>query len=110
LDQRYRQFVGWEHDEGAVMVRFEDLVGARGGGSADAQERAVERIASHLGISIDGQTTRMIEENLFGTGRTFRKGQIGGWRSEFLPEHERAVNEVMGPLLLELGYETDPNW
>ena len=34
LDERYRQFLGWERDGGAVVVKFEDLVGPEGGGSA----------------------------------------------------------------------------
>jgi Sulfotransferase domain len=107
LNQRYRQFLGWERDEGAVMVRFEDLVGPRGGGSADLQRRAVERVAAHLDISLDPPTMRRVEENLFGMGRTFRKGLIGGWREEFSPEHELAAEEVAGPLLAELGYEQE---
>jgi len=45
-----------------------------------------------------------------GLGRTFRKGQIGGWRSEFSEEHARAAREIAGPLLVELGYEADPEW
>jgi sulfotransferase 6B1 len=110
LDQRYRQFLGWEQDEGAVMVKFEDLVGPRGGGSAEAQRRAVEWVAAHVGISVNERTMRLVEENLFGVGRTFRKGQIGGWQEEFSEEHERAVKEVAGPLLVELGYEAGPNW
>jgi sulfotransferase 6B1 len=110
LDQRYRQFLGWEQDEGAVVVKFEDLVGPRGGGSAEVQRQAVERVATHVGISVNERTMRLVEENLFGVGRTFRKGQIGGWREEFSPEHERAAKEVAGPLLVELGYEAGPNW
>ncbi len=110
LDQRYRQFLRWEQDEGAVVVKFEDLVGPRGGGSAEVQRRAVERVAAHVGISVNERTMRLVEENLFGVGRTFRKGQIGGWREEFSPEHERAAKEEVGALLVELGYEADPNW
>ena len=30
LERRYRQFLDWEQDGGAVMVGFEDLVGPRG--------------------------------------------------------------------------------
>jgi hypothetical protein len=111
LSQRYRQFLGWERDEGAVVVvKFEDLVGPAGGGSAEDQRRAVERVAAHVGISADEQTMRLVEKDLFGVGRTFRKGQIGGWRQEFSPEHERAAKEEMSSLLVELGYEASPNW
>ena len=110
LDQRYRQFLGWEQDDEAIMVKFEDLVGPKGGASAEAQLRAVERVAAHVGVSVGDQTMRLIDEKLFGVGRTFRKGQIGGWRKEFSPEHEQATKEVVGPLLVELGYEAAPDW
>ena len=110
LDERYRQFLRWERDGGAAVAKFEDLVGTKGGGSAEAQRLAVERVAEHLGVGVDEATMRAVEEGLFGAGRTFRKGQIGGWREEFSAEHARAVEEVLGPLLVELGYEADPNW
>ena len=112
LDERYRQFLGWQDDENAIVVKFEDLVGPRGGGSAEAQRRTVERVARHLGVPLDEETvvSPSIEEGLYGLGRTFRKGQIGGWRSEFSEEHTQAAREVAGPLLVELGYEADPDW
>jgi hypothetical protein len=109
LERRYRQFLDWERDGGAVMVRFEDLVGPEGGGSAEAQRLVVERVAWHLGVPVGEGTMRAVEDGLFGVGRTFRKGQVGGWREEFSPEHERAVEEVAGPLLMELGYEANPD-
>ncbi len=109
LERRYRQFLDWERDGGAVMVRFEDLVGPEGGGSAEAQRLVVERVAGHLGVPVGEGTMRTVEEGLFGVGRTFRKGQVGGWREEFTTEHERAVEEVAGPLLQELGYDTTPD-
>jgi Sulfotransferase domain len=109
LDQRYRQFLRWGQEGGAVMVKFEDLVGPEGGGSAEARRLVVERVAGHLGVPVGEGTMRAVEEGLFGVGRTFRKGQVGGWREEFSPEHERAVEEVAGPLLMELGYEANPD-
>ena len=110
LDERYRQFLKWERDGGAVLVKFEDLVGTKGGGSAEAQRLAVERVARHLGVEVEQRTMEVVEEELFGVGRTFRKGQIGGWREEFSEEHERAVKGGLGSLLVELGYEAGSNW
>ena len=110
LAERYRQFLSWERDGGAVMVKFEDLVGTKGGGSEEAQRLAVGRVARHLGVAEEEETLRRVEKDLFGVGRTFRKGQIGGWREEFSAEHEEAVKEVMGSLLVELGYEAGPDW
>ena len=84
--------------------------GLREGGSEEAQRLAVERMARHLGVEVDEATMGAVEEGLFGVGRTFRKGQIGGWREEFSAEHEVAVKEVLGSLLVELGYEAGPDW
>ena len=109
LQLRYRQFLDWQGDEGAVMVRFEDLVGPEGGGSEEAQRLVVERVGGHLGVPVGEGTIRAVKEGLFGIGSTFRKGQIGGWREEFSSEHERAVEETAGPLLVELGYERNPD-
>jgi hypothetical protein len=109
LDERYRRFLGWEQDGGTVVVKFEDLVGPKGGGSTEVQRLAVERVAAHVGLSADERTMRRVQEGLFGVGRTFRKGQIGGWREEFSPEHERVVEQVAGPLLVKLGYKAGPS-
>ena len=105
LAERYGRFLGWERAGGAVMVRFEDLVGPEGGGSEEAQRLAVGRVAMHLGVPVEERTIGLVGEGLFGAGRTFRKGQIGGWREEFTAEHEQALEEAAGPLLAELGYQ-----
>jgi sulfotransferase 6B1 len=110
LDERYRQFLGWQDDDNAMVVKFEDLVGPRGGGSAEAQRRTVERVARHISLEPDKRMIRTVEENIFGVSKTFRKGQIGGWREEFSEEHARAAREIAGPLLVELGYEANPEW
>lgn len=109
LDKRYRQFMGWHDDDNAIVVKFEDLVGPSGGGSAEAQRLTIERIARHVGLEPDERIMHTVE-NIYGVGKTFRKGQIGSWRSEFSEVHARAAREVAGALLVELGYEADPDW
>jgi Sulfotransferase domain len=105
LAERYGRFLGWEREGGAVMVRFEDLVGPGGGGSEEARRLAVGRIAEHLGVPLDEPTISRVGEDLFGAGRTFRRGQIGGWREEFSAEHEQALEGEAGQLMAELGYD-----
>ncbi len=105
LDERYRGFLAWGERGGACVVRFEDLVGPKGGGDERAQLRAVREVAAYLGIEREDDEFLRVRENLFGSGSTFRKGRAGGWRDEFSEEHVKAVNEVVGPLLVELGYE-----
>lgn len=95
---------------GGLLVRFEDLVGERGGGSCAAQRKSIEQICSYLDLDVDKQKIASVQENLFGSSGTFRKGQIGSWRSEFSEEHKVAVKEVAGNLLIELGYEESLDW
>lgn len=41
---------------------------------------------------------------------TFRKGQIGSWKTHFTDEHKRIFKAISGDLLTETGYESDANW
>lgn len=39
-----------------------------------------------------------------------RKGIVGDWRQHFSPAVRRAFHASVGALLVECGFETDPNW
>ena len=82
-DEVFAVYEGWLEASGVLAVRFEDLVGPRGGGSASVQLATVARIAQHVGWR--GSTETLVEaaEQIFnpGTG-TFRRGTIDGWRND----------------------------
>ena len=40
----------------------------------------------------------------------FRRGQIGDWKNWYEPAHARLLDELVGPELLALGFESDPAW
>jgi hypothetical protein len=76
-------YEGWLSAPGVLAVRFEDLVGSRGGGSVGTQLATVARIAQHVGWN--GSTVALIDvaERIFNTGAgTFRRGLIDGWRED----------------------------
>ncbi len=110
MGERYGNFLDWERRGGALLVRFEDLVGPAGGGGEEAQREAVARTVSHLGLEVGEGRLREIRAGLFGSGRTFRKGRSGGWRDEFSAEHKEAVKEQAQDVLVRLGYEEDEGW
>ena len=110
LRERYQNFLDWEREGGAAMVKFEELVGSQGGGTAEAQKKAVVRVARHLDVDLKEQKLASIQENLFGSGRTFRKGRSGGWKEEFFEEHKKAIKDEAGDLLVKLGYECGTDW
>jgi hypothetical protein len=93
-------FAGWL-ESGALVVRFEELIGARGGGARGAQERAVGDIYSYLGL----EPTDRVADRLFSTASpTFRAGQIGQWRERFDPELEALFEREAGRWMEVYGY------
>src|SRR4029079_12113937 len=48
-DARLQRALPWLSTPGVLVVRFEDLVGAAGGGSRERQDAAVEAVGRHVG-------------------------------------------------------------
>lgn len=93
------------------MVRFDELIGVRGGGIRELQMNVLARIARHLGISADTELLERVGRNLFSErSATFRQGRIGTWKEELNPQHKAAIKCHLGSLLVELGYEKDQDW
>ncbi len=105
-------YLGWLSHPGVCLIRFEDLVGEKGGGSDAAQVETIQRLASFLNIDVDDKKIKYVQENLFGGSGTFRDGQIGGWKKYFTPEMKAAFKAFPGAcqLLIDLGYEVDCDW
>jgi len=112
LDIRTRvdSVVRWEKEPFGALVRFERLVGPQGGGSLADQIAEVSRIAQLTGDRCSDEEIKRIADGLFGGTHTFRKGQVGRWREMFTAEHRRLAAELLGDVLIELGYERDLAW
>ncbi len=100
----YRALLKWEADPACLVVRFEDLVGPEGGGSAASQQATIARIAGHLGHSATAAADRMA--TVFDpTSRTFRTGQIDSWQNEVDAASLAHLNAYCAPLCQAAGYE-----
>lgn len=100
----------WMQDPLVLVVRFEDLVGPLGGGSKERQIHTLQKLAEHLGLSLEDHEIEEIANDLFGDTVTFHKGQIGAWRSQLTPKQKDLFKSVMGKDLIELGYEQNYQW
>ena len=107
--QFYDYFLPWLHLYTVCPVKFENLIGPRGGGTAQAQAQEIKRISTWLGLRKSDQELARVAQVLFGKS-TFREGKIGAWRKYFTQEHKQAFKQVAGKLLIDLGYEKDLNW
>lgn len=106
-------FLGWSREPYTLVVRFEDLIGPKGGGDRERQRETVKCIAAHLDVNLARRqsTVDRISRNTFSTdSSTFRKGLIGDWRNHFTDEHVAAFKEEVGDWLVDLEYEEDEDW
>jgi hypothetical protein len=96
---------GWQTDPRVLIVRFEELVGARGGGSQESQLAAGHRIADHLGLDLsDDQIVVAMDAAYRPDGGQFRRGQVGAWRDEMPPEIADFINNQRADTLRAWGY------
>jgi hypothetical protein len=113
IGQDFERWLGWLTDPSTLSIRFEDLVGARGGGSDERRQVVVRQILSHIGAPPDeALLAALSDSSRFDPHRsqTFSTGRIGSWREAFKPEHKEAMKRAAGPLLVRLGYESDESW
>lgn len=108
----YNLYLPWMKVPNFYTVRFEDLIGEKGGGSKRLQIQTIQDIASHLKMNITSDEAEIISENIFGGTITFRDGQVNSWKKYFTDDIKENFKKVPGAcqLLIDLGYEQDCNW
>jgi len=108
----YKLYLPWAQAKNFMLVKFEDLIGPGGGGTAEKQLKTITKLAQHLKINLTPKKHQEISQNIFGGTWTFREGQIGGWKKYFTPEIKATFKQDvrLNQLLIDLGYEQDTNW
>ncbi|CAN5895165.1 hypothetical protein BH23ACT10_BH23ACT10_06900 [soil metagenome] len=110
LARRIRRVLAWGTWPAALVVRFEDLIGPAGGGDEQTQLTTLSTLAAHAEAPLTRDDAKAAGRRLFGGTRTFRQGQIGGWRTQLNSDHVAQLKQTAGDLLIELGYEIDDDW
>jgi hypothetical protein len=94
-----------------LVIKFENLVGPKGGGDLSLQKLEIMKIANYLNISLNEQQINYICKNLWGNTLTFRKGKIGDWKNYFSEEIKNLfIISGLADILIKEGYEEDYNW
>lgn len=113
IGQDFSRWKGWLSDPKTLPVRFEDLVGSRGGGSDEVRTSTIAKILNFVGYELPASEIEKrfsLEALNPNKSHTFRKGMIGEWKSVFADEHKVAFKKHAGDLLVELGYEVSNEW
>jgi hypothetical protein len=104
-------YLPWLDQPSILVVRFEDLIGPRGGGDPNKQLDEIERISGFVGRPLNREGAARIAGKMYARGSlTFRRGQAGDWRNHFSEAHKAAFEEVAGDLLERLGYIRGAEW
>ncbi len=89
-------------DYNVIPVRFEDLIGPRGGGNLEDQLRTIWNL--QLNLMIHGSPDDFAEQVYNRSSLTFRNGKIGAYKKEFKPMHHDAFNALPQDFMELLGY------
>lgn len=93
----------WILSDRVLLVKFEDLVGGKGGGSDITQKETICRICDWLKIPKD--RIENTANNLFGGQKsTFRTGRVNSWKEEIPPDVQVKAKIELKDILKKWGY------
>lgn len=107
IGARYAGYAAWVDSPVGLTVRFEDLIGAQGGGSDHAQVQQVSAILDYLGYPADMESSAAFARGLFSEKSiTFRAGAIDSWRTDLPDDLAHEVVSRCSGWMARLGYAT----
>lgn len=110
VDYRMR-WLSWKTVDNVLPVRFENLVGSKGGGNDASQLKTFIRICQFIGLRREEAEYQEVVKKIYDPGsKTFVKGgKIGVW-SRYLTENNlEFLEKLTGNLIQELGYNNKNN-
>jgi hypothetical protein len=97
-------YAGWLESD-VHLVRFEDLIGAHGGGSDEVQAESLDKLYRYLGVPLAPERIAALQNKLFSAhSPTFRKGAIGQWREHIPKDILQEFHRVCGRWIDLYGY------
>lgn len=109
--------LNWQLLPFALGVRYENLVGSKGGGDDVQQLKEIMNIAEHINLSLPVKRAREIASTIYHSsgkemidGIEFVHGKVGSWKRFMKPVHKEIFKERFGEVLIRLGYEKNNNW
>jgi hypothetical protein len=105
IGERYAAYAAWWDSPVGLTVRFEDLIGGRGGGDDDEQVDRVATVLQFLGYGADADTSRRLAARLFSEKAiTFRTGRVDSWREELPRDLTAEIENRCASWMARLGY------
>ena len=102
IRKRWMKYKGWLTDETTTCVKFEDII--------SFNLKALQKLCfdietlrnqDNYAFTLD-ELRKSIDPN---QSHTFRRGKIGQWKEIFSDENRSLVNELIGDIIVDLGYD-----
>ena len=105
VDYRMK-WLSWKAVDNVLPVRFENLIGSRGGGNDASQLKTFIRICQFIGLKKDDKEYQEAVEKVFDpNSKTFIKGgKVGAWKKYLTENNLEFLEKLTGNLIQELGY------
>ena len=103
LNQRLEKSYGWANSNNVCTVRFEDLIGPKGGGGRSKQMDSIIHIVTYLGLE-NVNVNDIVDQVYDSQAETFHKGTIDRWQKEFSQSDIELMNDMLRDWLNKLGY------
>jgi sulfotransferase 6B1 len=106
IAELFASYQKWTQQPEVFCLKFEDLIGEKGGGSQQKQRDTVERLIQYLGVELKADELNSICESTFSTkSSTFRKGKIGSWADSISKRHLEMLHKDAYTIMKSYGYE-----
>lgn len=102
--EAYRSMSAWLDNPDCLVVRFENLIGPKGGGSVERQQAELKKMASYLDLDIDVQIYDSLDTIDDASLTVCRNGYKDNWESVVSKEIIERIAADCEPLALEAGY------
>lgn len=90
------KFEPWINHKDVLCIKFEDLIGEKGGGSKSKQQKVVKEICNFIGLKIDDESIETISNLIYSPkSSTFNKGKIDNWRHSLNEEEKQLINDAL---------------
>ncbi len=100
----YRAMLAWCNQSSCLAIRFEDLIGVKGGGSQVRQKKVVEEMAHYLQCPFDDAVVTGLQAIYNPAAPTFRLGQVDSWMSAMAPDIIERLTDYCKPLCKAANY------
>ena len=96
LSTRIKNSIGWIKAKNVLALKFEELIGRKGGGSDSIQKMKISQIIEHLNLDKHNIDENYVCQNIYDkSSQTFNKGTVGTYKKILSVEQlNKLKNEI----------------